>query len=73
MSIITISIPAELEKFVKDEVFSGEFESKSQVVKKALKKFQEDLVVERILKASKNAREGKILRGNLDDLLKKIK
>lgn len=34
-------------------------------------KFQEDLIVSRIIQASKNAKEGKVLRGNLDDLLKK--
>ena len=52
MSILSISLTPELEKFINDEVASGEFESKGQLVKKALRKFEEDLVVTRILKAS---------------------
>ena len=73
MGILSVSLPPELEKFIEDEVASGEFESKGQVVKKALKKFEEELVVARILKASAEAKEGKVLRGDLRELLRKIK
>ena len=72
MTIITISLPDELNNFIEREVESGEFESKGQVVKKALKKFEEDTVIGRILLASKEAREGKILRGDLKKLSKLI-
>lgn len=73
MSNLSISLTPELEKFIEDEVASGEFESKGQLVKKALRKFEEDLIIQRILKASAEAKEGMVLRGNLDDLIKEVK
>lgn len=73
MGILSVSLTPELEKFIEDEIAAGEFESKGQLVKKALKKFEEELVIARILKASAEAKEGKVLRGDLKELLKKIK
>ncbi|MEY4440552.1 MAG: Bacterial antitoxin of ParD toxin-antitoxin type system [Candidatus Parcubacteria bacterium] len=73
MSILSVSLTPELEKFIEDEIASGEFESKGQLVKKALKKFEEDLIIQRILKAGEEAEAGMVLRGNLDDLVKLVK
>ncbi len=73
MGILSVSLTPELEKFIEDEIASGEFESKGQLVKKALKRFEEEIVIARILKASAEAKEGKVLRGDLRELLKKIK
>lgn len=73
MGILSVSLTPELEKFIEDEVASGEFESKGQLVKKALRKFEEELVITRILKASAEAKRGKVLRGDLKELLKQIK
>ncbi len=70
MAILSVSLPPDLESFIDQEIKSGEFESKGQVVKKALKKLQEDVVVERILRAGREVKEGKVLRGNLRDLVK---
>lgn len=73
MAILSVSLSPELESFINQEVKSGEFESKGQVIKKALKKLQEDLIVGRILLASEEAKNGKILKGDLRELSKKIK
>jgi Arc/MetJ-type ribon-helix-helix transcriptional regulator len=73
MSILSVSLTPEIEKFIDREIAAGEFESKGQLVKKALKKFEEDLVVERITIAAKEAREGNVLYGDLRELAKKIK
>lgn len=73
MSILSVSLTPELEVFVENEVNSGEFESKGQVVKKALKKLQEDLLVTRILVAEEEIRNGKGIRGDLRRLVKKHK
>lgn len=73
MGILSVSLTPELEKFIEDEVSSGEFESKGQLIKKALRKFEEELVISRILKASAEAKEGKVLRGDLKELLKQVK
>ena len=72
MSILSVSLPPDLEKFIESEINSGEFESKGQIVKKALRKLQEDLTVARILKAEEEIASGKGLRGDLRELAKKI-
>jgi putative addiction module CopG family antidote len=72
MSILSVSLTPELEEFIENEVNSGEFESKGQVVKKALKKLQEDLIVTRVLAAEEEIKNGKGVRGDLRKLIKKI-
>ena len=73
MSILSVSLTPELETFIENEVRSGEFESKGQVVKKALKKLQEDLIVTRILVAEEEIKNGKGLEGDLRGLVGKYK
>lgn len=73
MGILSVSLTPELEKFINDEVASGEFESKGQLIKKALRKFEEELIIQRILKASAEAKAGKVIRGDLRELLKQMK
>ncbi len=72
MSNLSISLTPELEAFIDAEIASGEFESKGQLVKKALRTFEDDLVMERLMKASREAKEGKVVRGNIRELVKKI-
>jgi len=72
MAILSVSLTPELEKFINDEVASGEFESKGQLVKKALRKFEEDTVIERILRASREVKNGEYFEGDLMELVKKI-
>jgi putative addiction module CopG family antidote len=73
MGILSVSLTPELEKFIEDEVASGEFESKGQVIKRALKKLQEDLIVEDLLRISAEIEDGVYFEGDLDELAKKIK
>jgi putative addiction module CopG family antidote len=73
MAILSVSLTPELEKFIEDEVSSGEFESKGQLIKKALKRFEEELIIARLLKASREIDQGVYLEGDLDELVKKIK
>jgi putative addiction module CopG family antidote len=73
MSNLSVSLTPELEAFIEREIEMGEFESKGQLVRKALREFEEDLVVARIIKASRDAKQGKIFRGDPRELIKKIK
>jgi Arc/MetJ-type ribon-helix-helix transcriptional regulator len=73
MTILSVSITSKLEKFIDDEVASGKFESKDQFIEKALKKFEDNLVIKRILRASREAKKGKYFEGNLRELVKNIK
>ncbi len=73
MSILSVSLPPEIESFIAAEMKSGNFESKGQLVKQALRKFEEELIVQRILRASQEVKEGKALSGDLRKLIKQIK
>lgn len=73
MGILSVSLTPELEKFIEDQVSSGEFESKGQVVKKALRKFEEEVIIQRLLRISNEIDEGVYLEGDLRELMKKIK
>lgn len=73
MSILSVSLTPEIEEFIEQEMSSGEFESKGQLVKKALKKFEEDRLMERLTKASEDIRNGLYLEGDLEELSKKFK
>ena len=73
MTTLSIPISPELEKFVTGMVEQGHAANKADVVRKALKKLSEDEAVTAVLQAEQEWREGKILRGDLDSLAKKIK
>lgn len=72
MAILSVSLTLELEKFIEDEVTSGEFESAEQLIHEALKKFEEEVIIERILKAGAEIDKGVFLRGDLDELVKLV-
>jgi len=73
MAILSVSLPPDIEAFIESEIASGRFETKSQVVKRALRKLEEDIFADRILHASKEAHNGHVFRGNLRSLARKIK
>jgi putative addiction module CopG family antidote len=72
MSTLSVPLTRELEKFVDSMVKSGEASNKADVVRKALRKYAEDQAVEAVLRAEQEAREGKVFKGDLRKLLKKI-
>ena len=72
MSTLSVPIPATLETFINDMVARGIAPNKAAVVRQALIRFSEDQAVEAVLRSEKEAREGKILRGDLRDLMKQI-
>ena len=71
MSILSVSLPAEIEAFIEREIASGEFETKSQIVKKALRQLEEELALQRILKAEQEIRDGKGIEGDLREIIKR--
>ncbi len=73
MANLTVSLTPELEQFIDEQMALGEFESKGQLVKKALKKFEEDLIIDELLRISAEIDDGAYLKGDLDELAQKIK
>jgi Arc/MetJ-type ribon-helix-helix transcriptional regulator len=73
MSILTLSIDADLEKFIDSQVQSKKTGNKSAFVRDALHFFREELEVREILQASQDVTDGKIFKGDLRELAKKFK
>lgn len=72
MSILTLSIDAELEKFIESQVENNHAENKSAVVRNALRFFREEQELRELMLARKEVTEGKVLKGDLRKLLAEI-
>jgi putative addiction module CopG family antidote len=72
MSTLSVPLPPELEKFINSQVKSGNAANKADVVRRALVRFSEDEAVRIVLEASQEVKDGKVLRGDLRELAKKI-
>jgi len=70
MSTLSVPLTPKLEEMVNNLVRDGFASNKAEVMRKALKKTAEEEVVKRILTASKEARAGRLLYGDLDELAK---
>lgn len=72
MSILTLSIDSELEKFIVSQVKNKKAENKSAVVRDALRFFREELEIRELMLARKEVKEGKVFKGDLKKLLTQI-
>ena len=72
MSTLSIPLNNDLLAFVDRMVKSGKAENKAMVVRQALKLLAEEEAVGAVLLAEQELAEGKILRGNPRDLMKKL-
>lgn len=72
--MVTISVPItpKQEKFINSLIKSGKVANKAHAVRQAINLMEEEELVERVLKSQQEAREGKILRGDLRELIKKF-
>jgi len=72
MSTLSVPLSSTLETFINDMVRRGIAPNKAEVVRQALARYAEDQAVEVVLRSEQEAREGKILRGDLEDLMNQI-
>jgi len=72
MTTLSIPLPSNLEEFVERSVKNGYAPTKAEVVRKALRRLEEEQAINDVLEAQREARKGKILKGDLRDLLKKV-
>ena len=72
MSTLSVPLTPKLEEFIKAQVKSGRASNKAAVVRHALTKLSEDEAVQAVLDAAQEVKEGKILRGDLRELMKKF-
>ncbi len=68
MSTLSVPLTPDLEAFIAQQVKSGDAPNKASVVRKALVRLRQEESVLRVLRSQQEAREGKLLRGDLDEL-----
>lgn len=73
MTAITIPLTPELDNFIINQLKHGYINSKAELVRQALNMYRENFEVEEIMQASREAREGKLLKGDLRMLAKAFK
>lgn len=73
MTTITIPITNDLNDFINDQVKIGEASSKADFVRRAIQKMKEEIFIRQILQAKQEAKQGKLLKGDLDKLAKGFK
>jgi Arc/MetJ-type ribon-helix-helix transcriptional regulator len=73
MTTITVPITKELEGFIKEEILSGTSETKAGLVRHALSRLQEERALSRLQEAERDITQGKVYKGDLKSLCKKMK
>lgn len=72
MSTLSVPLTKDHESFINDMVRHGIAPNKAEVVRQALTKYAEDQAVEMVIKSMREYKDGKVLEGDLDELLKKM-
>jgi putative addiction module CopG family antidote len=72
MSTLSVPLTPKLEEFINDQVKSGRAANKADVVRRALSAFSEEEATAEVLEAHREVMEGKILRGDIRQLMKKF-
>ena len=73
MTTITVPITKELESFIEEEISSGTSETKAGLVRHALARLQEERALSRLQEAESDILEGRVYKGDLKSLMKKMK
>ena len=73
MTTLSVPISGELAEFINRMVKEGKGANKADVVRRALNEYREEEAVQTILQAQKEISLGKGLKGDLRELMKKIK
>ncbi|MEA2112393.1 MAG: hypothetical protein U9P50_00255 [Patescibacteria group bacterium] len=72
MTTLSVPLTPKLENIVNSFVKEGYAPNKAEVMRKALIRLSEEEAIKDLLEAEQEVRDGKILRGDLDELTKKI-
>ncbi len=72
MTTITTPIDKDLEDFINMEIREGNSETKAHVVRQALRLLREDRAYKRIREAEEDIKEGRVYKGDLHKLIKKL-
>jgi putative addiction module CopG family antidote len=73
MTTISVPIPENLVDFINQMIATGEAETKAEVIRQALRKYAEEEAFASVLRSRQEIKEGKLLEGNLVDLVKEFR
>lgn len=73
MSTISVPLNSKLESSLDYLVKSGVADNRAAVMRRALERLTEEEAIFTLLKAEQDIKEGRVFRGNLRRLLKKVK
>ena len=71
MTTLSVPLPQHLEEFVNQQVKLGRAANKADVVRKAINMLREEEAYQDFLRADREVKEGKIIRGDLRQILKR--
>ena len=72
MPTVTIPLESDLFEFVEEEIREGNAETKTQVIRQALRRLREERAFTRLREAESDIREGRLLQGDLRSLIEKL-
>ncbi|MBU4536568.1 hypothetical protein KJ603_00835 [Patescibacteria group bacterium] len=72
MSTLSVPLTPKLENMINSFVKEGYASNKAEVVRKALTFLGEEKAIQDILEAEQEVKDGKIFKGDLDELAEKI-
>lgn len=70
MTTLSVPIPAHMEEFIKRQIKEGRAANKADVVRRAITRLSEEEAVNAVLMSEQEARDGKILSGDLREIVK---
>ncbi|OHA93326.1 MAG: hypothetical protein A3H52_00170 [Candidatus Zambryskibacteria bacterium RIFCSPLOWO2_02_FULL_39_26] len=73
MTTLSIPVSGDLEKFIERMIKEGRGANKADVVRRALREYEENELLKNILQSEREIAQGKGLGGNLRELAKKFK
>ncbi len=73
MTTLSIPVSSNTVSFINRMVKRGVASTKAEVVRQALARYAEDDVIQSVLRAQQDLKDGKEVRGNLRDILKHMK
>ena len=72
MTLLTVPLNKNLSQKIEEMIKHGYAANKADLARRALEQYIEDQAVSNVLRAEQEIKEGKTLRGDLDDLAGKI-
>ncbi len=72
MSTLSVPLSSTLLEFIDEMIRKGVGSNKAEIVRRALIRFAEDQAVEMVLRSEEELRNGKILRGDLKKIAKRL-